>query len=94
MLIQFGSLKPVPVQHSQKASDYNSNDDKRSAMDKEEGWTMVTQRRWKKRRTFPLHLIAQESRRAQNQIQLQSRKKSDKRQEKLGTKMYDDSIQT
>ena len=42
MLIQFGSLKPVPVQLSQKASDYNSNDDKRSAMDEEEGWTMVT----------------------------------------------------
>ena len=35
MLIQFGSLKPVPVQLSQEASDYN--DDKRSAMDKEEG---------------------------------------------------------
>ena len=42
MLIQFGSLKPIPVQHSQKAFDYNSNDDKRSAMDEEEGWRMVT----------------------------------------------------
>ena len=93
MLIQFGSLKPVPVQHSQKASDYNSNDDKRSAMDEKEGWTMVTQRRWKKRRTFPLHLIAQESRKAQNQIQRRSRRKSDKRQERLGTKMYDDLAQ-
>ena len=47
MLIQFGSLKPVPVQLSQEAFDYN--DDKRSAMDEEEGWTMVTRRRWKKR---------------------------------------------
>ena len=47
MLIQFGSLKPVPVQLSREASDYN--DDKRSAMDEEEGWTMVTRRRWKKR---------------------------------------------
>ena len=64
MLIQFGSLKPVPVQLSQEASDYN--DDKRSVMDEEEGWTMVTRRRWKKRRTFPLYLIAQESRKAQN----------------------------
>ena len=63
-------------------------------MDEEEGWTMVTRRRWKKRRTSPLHLIAQESKRAQNQIQLQSRRKSDKRQERLGTKMYDDSAQT
>ena len=49
MLIQFGSLKPVLVQLSQKASDYNLNDDKRSSMDEEEGWTMVTRRRWKKR---------------------------------------------
>ena len=40
ILIQFGSLKPIPVQLSQEASDYN--DDKRSAMDEEEGWTMVT----------------------------------------------------
>ena len=63
-------------------------------MDEEEGWTMVTRRRWKKRRTFLLHLIAQESKRAQNQIQLQSRRKSDKRQERLGTKMYDNSTQT
>ena len=47
MLIQFGSLKPILVQLSQEASDYN--DDKRSAMDEEEGWTMVTRRRWKKR---------------------------------------------
>ena len=47
MLIQFGSLIPVPVQLSQEASDYN--DDKRSAVDEEEGWTMVTRRRWKKR---------------------------------------------
>ena len=94
MLIQFSSLKPVLVQLSQKASDYNSNDDKRSSMDEEEGRTMVTRRRWKKRRTSPLHLIAQESKRAQNQIQLQSRRKSDKRQERLGTKMYDDSART
>ena len=35
MLIQFGSLKLVPVQLSQEASDYN--DDKRLAMDEEEG---------------------------------------------------------
>ena len=42
MLIQFGSLKLVLVQLSQKASDYNSNDDKSLAMDEEEGWTMVT----------------------------------------------------
>ena len=47
MLIQFGSLKLVLVQLSQEAFDYN--DDKRSAMDEEEGWTMVTRRRWKKR---------------------------------------------
>ena len=67
-LIQFGSLEPVQVQLSQKAPDYNSNNDKRSTMDKEKGWTMVTYRRWKKRRTFLLHLIAQESRKAQNQI--------------------------
>ena len=46
MFIQFGSLKPVPVQLSQEASDYN--DDKMSAMDEEEGWTMVTRRRWKR----------------------------------------------
>ena len=92
MLIQFGSLKPVPVQLSQEASDYN--DDKRSAMDEEEGWTMVTRRRWKKRRTFPIYLIAQESRNAQNQIQPRSRERSDKRQGRLGTKMYDNSAQT
>ena len=59
----------VQVQLSQKAPDYNSNDDKRSTMDEEEGWTMVTRKRWKKKRAFPLHLITQESRRAQNQIQ-------------------------
>ena len=47
MLIQFGSLKPIPVQFSQEAFDYN--DDKRSTMDEEKGWTMVTRRRWKKR---------------------------------------------
>ena len=35
MLIQFGSLKPVLVQLSQETSNYN--DDKRSAMDEEEG---------------------------------------------------------
>ena len=63
-------------------------------MDEEEGWMMVTRRRWKKRRTFPLYLIVQESKRAQNQIELQSRRKSDKRQGRLGTKMYDDSVQT
>ena len=91
MLIQFGSLKPVPVQLSQEASDYN--DDKRSAMDEEEGWMMVTRRRWKKRRTFPLYLIAQESRKAQNQIQPRSRERSDKRQRRLGTKMYDNPAQ-
>ena len=55
-------------------------------MDEEEGWTMVTRRRWKKRRAFPLHLITQESKRAQNQIQPRSRRRSDKRQERLGTK--------
>ena len=66
ILIQFDSLKPVSVQLSQEASDYN--DDKMSVMDEEEGWTMVTRRRWKKRQTFPLYLIAQESRKAQNQI--------------------------
>ena len=93
MLIQFGSLRPVQVQLSQKASDYNSNDDKRLAMDEEEGWTMVTRRRWKKRQTFPLHLITQESRKVQNQIQPRSREKSDKRQGRLGTKMYDNSAQ-
>ena len=65
-LIQFGSLEPIQAQFSQKASDYNSNDDKRSTMDEEEGWTMVARRRWKKKRAFPLHLITQESRRAQN----------------------------
>ena len=70
MLIQFGSLKHVPVQLSQEASDYN--DDKRSVMDEEEGWTMVTRRRWKKRQTFPLYLIAQESRKAQNHIDRKS----------------------
>ena len=63
-------------------------------MDEEEGWMMVTRRRWKKRRIFPLYLIVQESKRAQNQIELQSRRKSDKRQGRLGTKMYDDSVQT
>ena len=67
-LVQFGSLKPVQVQLSQEVSDYNSNDDKKSTMDEEEGWTMVTHRRWKKRRPFPLHLITQDSRRAQNHI--------------------------
>ena len=68
MLIQFGSLDPVQIQLLQEASDYNLNDDKRSTMDEEEGWMMVTRRRWKKRQTFPLHLITQESRKAQNQI--------------------------
>ena len=63
-------------------------------MDEEEGWTMVTQRRWKKRRTFPLYLIAQESRKAQNQIQPWSRERSNKKQKRLGTKMYDNSTQT
>ena len=63
-------------------------------MDKDEGWTMVTRRKWKKRQAFPLYLITQEYRRAQNQIQPQSRGRSDKRQERLGTKMYDDSAQT
>ena len=58
-LIQFGSLEPVQIQLLQEASDYNLNDDKRSTMDEEEGWTMVTRRRWKKGRTFPLHLITQ-----------------------------------
>ncbi|KAL4625463.1 hypothetical protein ACB092_05G028000 [Castanea dentata] len=92
--IRFGSLEPVQVQLSQKASDYNSNDDKKSTMDEEEGWTLVTRKRWKKRRVFPLHLITQESRRAQNQIQPQSRRKNDKRKERLRTEMYDDSEQT
>ena len=40
ILIQFDSLKPVLVQLSQEASDYN--DDKMSVMDEEEGWMMVT----------------------------------------------------
>ena len=63
-------------------------------MDEEEGWTMVTCKRWKKRRTFPLHLIAQESRKAQNQIQPRLRERSNKRQGRLGTKIYDNSAQT
>ena len=92
-LIQFGSLEPVQVQLSQKVSDYNSNDDRRSTVDEEEGLMMVTRRRWKKRRAFPLHLITQESKRAQNQIQPRSRRRSDKRQERLGTKMYDNLAQ-
>ena len=62
MLIQFGSLEPVQVQLSQEASYYNSNDDKRSKMGENEGWMMVTHRRWKKRQEFPLYLITQESR--------------------------------
>ena len=62
MLIQFGSLEPIQVQLSQEASYYNSNDDKMSKMGENEGWTMVTHRRWKKRREFPLYLITQESR--------------------------------
>ncbi|KAK4566254.1 hypothetical protein RGQ29_002479 [Quercus rubra] len=74
------------------SSDYN--DDKRSAVDEEEGWTMVTRKRWKKRRTFPLYLITQESRKVQNQIQPWSRERSDKRQKRLGTRMYDNSGQT
>ncbi|KAL4615632.1 hypothetical protein ACB092_07G140800 [Castanea dentata] len=65
-----------------------------STVDEEEGWTLVTRKRWKKRRVFPLHLITQESRRAQNQIQPQSRRKNDKRKERLRTEMYDDSAQT
>ena len=93
-LIQFFSLEPIQVQLSQEAFDYNSNDDRRSTMDEKEGWTMVTCRRWKKRREFPFHLNTQESRKAQNQIQPWSRGRSDKRQERLGTKMYDDSAQT
>ncbi|KAL4598593.1 hypothetical protein ACB092_11G069900 [Castanea dentata] len=48
--IRFGSLEPVQVQLPQKASDYNSNNDKKSTMDEEEGWTLVTRKRWKKRR--------------------------------------------
>ena len=63
-------------------------------MDEEEGWTMITRRRWKKRRTFPLHLITQESIKAHNQIQPRLKGRSDKRQGRLGTKMYDDSAQT
>ena len=90
--IQFGSLKPVIVQLSQEASDYN--DDKRSAMDEEEGWMMVTRRRWKKRRTFPLYLITQESKKAQNQIQPRLRERSDKRQGRLGTKIFDNLAKT
>ena len=92
ILIQFDSLKPVSVQLSQEASDYN--DDKMSVMDEEEGWTMVTRRRWKKRQTFPFYLIAQESRKAQNEIQPRPRERSDKRQRRFGTKMYDNSAQT
>ena len=67
-LIQFGSLEPVQIHLPQEASDYSLNYDKRSTMDEEKGWTMVTHRRWKKSRTFPLHWITQESKRAQNQI--------------------------
>ncbi|KAL4596013.1 hypothetical protein ACB092_12G133300 [Castanea dentata] len=59
-LIRFGSLEPVQVQLSQKAFDYNSNDDKKSIVDEEEGWTLVTRKRWKKRQVFPLHLITQD----------------------------------
>lgn len=92
-LIQFGSLEPIQVQLSQKAPDYDSNDDERSTVDEEEGWTMVTRKRWKKKRTFPLHLITQEPKKAQNQIQPWS-KRSDKRQEKLGTKMSYNSART
>ena len=65
-----------------------------SAMDEEEGWMMVTWRRWKKRRTFPLYLIAQESKEAKNQIQPLSRERRDKRQGRLRTKMFDNSTQT
>ena len=36
----------VQVQLSQETSDYSLNDDKRLTMDEEEGWTMVTRRRW------------------------------------------------
>uniref|UniRef100_A0A7N2L0M9 RNA-directed DNA polymerase n=1 Tax=Quercus lobata TaxID=97700 RepID=A0A7N2L0M9_QUELO len=92
-LIHFGSLEPVQIQLSQKAPDYNSDDDKRSTMDEEEGWTIVTRKRWKKKRAFPLHLITRESRRAQNQIQPWSKRMSDKRQGRLGTKVYEDSAQ-
>ena len=93
-LIQFGSLELVQIQHSQEAFDYNLNDDKRRTMDEEKGWMMVTRRRWKKRQIFPLHLITQESRKAQNHIQPWSRERSDKRQRRLGTRMYDNSRQT
>ena len=48
-LIQFYSLEPVQVQLSQEATNYNLNEDKRSKMGEEEGWTMVTCMRWKKR---------------------------------------------
>ena len=93
-LIQFGSLEPIQVQLLQKAPHYKSNDDKRSMMDEEEGWTMVVRKRWKKKRAFPLHLITQESKRAQNQTQPWSKRMSDKRQGRLGTKVYEDSAQT
>ena len=36
-LIQFGSLEPIQVQLSQEIFDRNSNDDKTSTMDEEEG---------------------------------------------------------
>ena len=69
-------------------------------MIKGQQWMRKRAGRWllegggKRDECFPLHLIAQESKRAQNQIQLQSRRKSDKRQERLGTKMHDNSAQT
>ena len=63
-------------------------------MDEEKGWTMVTRRRWKKRQTFPLYLIVQESRKAQNHIQPWSRERNNKRQRRLGTRMYDNLAQT
>ncbi|KAK9988734.1 hypothetical protein SO802_028973 [Lithocarpus litseifolius] len=40
-LIQFGSMELIQVHLPQKASNYNSNDDKRSTVDEEKGWTMV-----------------------------------------------------
>ena len=54
---------------------------------------MITRRRWKKRLEFHLYLIAQESRRAQNQIHPQSRGRNDKRRERLRIKIYDDLAQ-
>ncbi|KAL4649813.1 hypothetical protein ACB092_01G041900 [Castanea dentata] len=44
------SCMSPPTKQGANTSDYNSNDDKKSTVDKEEGWTLVTRKRWKKRR--------------------------------------------